>query len=316
MLITTDVISMIVKIKTELCISAAWVTDSEWSHGVSGHIYEIIEYFYILSKKYNTTILLGDPSMNETWFRRVIQGKYNFNQSEVDDIITNTIFCDKPPKYVIGNKILFVDGCLVKMQACSIRLFFDKIYSFKCSKYEQLASLEAYNVTPLLDYRVYSTVCNDDIEIGINYVKKMLLDKYKLNVSDSNDAMLYLTKNCRLLPVNEVTNIIEKYSGEFDNFIIITDSDIYNDLPATILKPPVDDIFTKFNTYIYTPTTMKWDGSPRFPVECKFNQKNIILEGIDDIYLSHDKGLMYRLHDIQSLDNIKLTQDDIILDII
>jgi hypothetical protein len=307
---------MIVKIKTELCISAAWVTDSDWSHGVSGHIYEIIEYFYLLSKKYSITILLGDSSMSETWFKKIIQDKYNFNQGEVENIITNTIFCNKPPRYVIGNKILFVDGCLVKMQTCGIRLFFDKIYSFKCSKYEQLVNLDAYDVIPLLDYRVYEDVCNDDVKSGINYIKKMLIDSYNSIICKDDSAMLYLTRNCRLLPVEQVMHILNKYMDNFNNYIIITDSDIYNNLPATILNPPVDNIFTKFGTYIYTPTTMRWDGSPRFPVECKLHEKKIILEGIDEAYLNHDKGLMYRLQDMQSLDNINLTQSDAILDII
>jgi hypothetical protein len=144
----------------------------------------------------------------------------------------------------------------------------------------------------------------------------MLIDSYKGVLCDSQSAMLYLTTNCRLLPVDTVKDIMDRYNDKFNSFIIVSDSDAYNDLQASIYKPPVTNIFTKFGTYIYTPTIMKWDGSPRFPVECKIHNKDVIYDSIDEKYLDHDTGLKYRLHDMKSIDNIKLTSNDSILDIV
>jgi hypothetical protein len=309
---------MMINIRNELCITSCWTLDG-WSHGVSGHIFEIIDYYYTLKNKYDTCILLCEPSMTPEWFRRVVTQKYDFSEDEIDDIIKSTKF-HNTPKYMKCNKILFVDGCLVKMQQSGIHVFYDVAYTFKCSKYETVHDLEMYaDVIPLLDYRVYNNVNDSDVDIGINYVKKILLDRYKSVENDmTNTAMIYATKNCRKLTNEQLDKIIHTY--KFDKYIVVTDvPEVYKQSHDNIitLQPPVKNLFEKFNTYIYTPTLMRWDGSPRFLVECDHYQKDVIYHDIDDQYLEHDRGLYFRIQDIQSdRESLHLKQTDNILNII
>lgn len=307
-----------INIRNELCITSCWTLDG-WSHGVSGHIFEIIDYYYILKNKFDTCILLCDPLMTSEWFRKVITEKYDFNEDEIEGILRATIF-HKAPKYVKCNKILFVDGCLVRMQQSGIRIFYNTAYTFKCSKYETVHDLRAYaNVQPLLDYRVYTKVNKLDTHIGINYVKKLLLDRYKSIESNiTNNALIYATKNCRVLSNKQLNKIIQTYN--FNSYIVVTDVpgeyEGFND-NIIISHPPVKSLFEKFDTYIYTPTLGKWDGSPRFPVECKHYKKDVVYYDIDDQYLEHDRGLYFRIQDIQSnYENLHLKQTDDIINII
>ena len=85
-----------INIRNELCITSCWTLDG-WSHGVSGHIFEIVDYYYILKNKFDTCILLCDPLMTSEWFRKVITEKYDFNEDEIDGILRATIF-HKAPK--------------------------------------------------------------------------------------------------------------------------------------------------------------------------------------------------------------------------
>jgi len=307
-----------INIRNELCITSCWTLDG-WSHGVSGHIFEIIDYYHILKNRFDTCILLCEPLMTPEWFRRVITEKYNFNEDEIDDIMKSTKF-HITPKYIKCNKILFVDGCLIKMQTSGVHVFYDEAYTFKCSKYETIHDLELYSdVIPLLDYRVYENINQPDVDIGINYVKKILLDRYKSVENDmTNTALIYATKNCRRLTNAQLDKIVHTY--KFDRYIVVTDvPDVYKQShdSVMVLQPPVKNLFEKFDTYIYTPTLMKWDGSPRFPVECNHYQKGVLYHDIDDQYLEHDRGLYIRMQDIKArYDSLSLKQTDDILNII
>jgi hypothetical protein len=312
---------MIINTKAELCICSSWVlNDNKFRHGVSGHIFEIIEYFYIIRHKYQTKILLGDPKMTRSLIEKIIRYKYNFDEQEINIILNSIIICDTPPKHIIGKIALFVDGCLIRMQQSGIKLHFNKIYTFKCSKYETIHDLEAYkNVVPLLDYRVYKNINQQDVNIGINYRKKILINKLKVfNNIQTNTALLYLTNNCRKISVDDVLDVIDRYS--YDNYIIISDIDLYNCIELSnvrVLKPPVENLYSLFDAYIYTPIKSKWDGSPRFPVECVIQGKTTVYFNIDDDYLSVDRGLHYRKYDIENnFNSLRLTECDSILDII
>lgn len=312
---------MIVNVKADLCICSSWdLNDDGFRHGVSGHIFEIVEYFYILKNKYHTKILLGDPRMTRDVVEDIIRYKYNFHESDIIEILDAIIYCKVPPKHVLGNTALFVDGCLVKMQPQGIKLHFDKIYTFKCSRYEPVYDLQAYrDVIPLLDYRVYKDINQEDVNIGIDYKKRVLIDRLRrVNGPNIDTALLYLTKNCRLQPVEYVQDIFETYN--FSRYLIVTDTDDYDHMTSSavkVLRPPVDSLFELFDTYIYTPISLVWDGSPRLPVECAVFDKNVIYHDIGEEYLSRDRGLYYRRHDINdSLTSLYLTEQDDILNII
>ena len=312
---------MFINTKTDLCICSCWDLDVDgFRHGISGHIFEIIEYFYILKNKYETKILIGDPRMTRDIIEDVLLYKYNFNDHDINELLDSIIYCESPPSHVIGKTALFVDGCLVKMQQSGVKLYFDKIYTFKCSKYEEIYNLQAYNnVVPLLDYRVYKDVNQRDVDIGVNYKKKILINKLRAaNKTITNTALLYLTGTCRKRSVDYVLGVIEKYN--FNKYLIVTDTDIYNSIRShtvKVLKPPVRDLFSLFDTYIYTPIESIWDGSPRFPVECAVLGKTVIYHDIDDDYLSIDRGLYYRRRDIDTaFESLSLTNQDEILNIL
>lgn len=312
---------MIVNTDCDVCICCCWtVTGGGINHRISGHMFEMIEYHYILSTKYNVKMLFGDPKLTPEILRSIITDKYTFTLSERERILQNTIFVTEPPKYVLGKTALFVDGCIYRMEPEGVKLVFDNIYSFKCSSVEHLHDLKGHNVIPLLDKRVYCDVNPEDTNIGIDYRKKMLLSKLKKSVKSPNvtTGMLYLTKNCRSLELKDVIKICERF--DFQQYIIVTDTDDYSSLESdiiTIMKAPVHDLFDKFTGYIYTPLNGVWDGSPRLPVECKINNKQFLTYKIGDDYLSRDRGLFYRLKDIdENIDQLELKLDDRILDIL
>ena len=80
---------------------------------------------------------------------------------------------------------------------------------------------------------------------------------------------------------------------------------------------PVDNIFEKFGTYIYTPTKGSADCSPRFIAECKHYGKETVYHNVDESYLNRDPGLKYRRYDIENdFDSINLKPNDNIIDIL
>jgi hypothetical protein len=80
---------------------------------------------------------------------------------------------------------------------------------------------------------------------------------------------------------------------------------------------PVENIFEKFDTYIYTPTKGSFDCSPRFIAECKYYNKNIIYHDIDENYLNVDTGLKFRKYDIDNnFKSLLLNENDEIVSIL
>ena len=295
----------------DLYISMTWPLNKN-SHGICGHIFEIVDYYLFLKDRLNIKILIGE-GMETDIFRNAISNKYDLSQVEIDDIINNTLFVDKP-KYIIGDKILFVDGLLkTHFQEHGVALVFNKIYTFRCCKFCNHENILYDNVKVLQDIRVYE----DDIDKSIDYVKKINFEKYKtINEPPARVALIYATKNCRYMSINEIQTIVDTY--EYDKYLIVSDTE-YDKLPTKceILIPPVVDLFDKFTDYIYTPIEKRFDCSPRMIAECKYYNKRVIYHNIDDEYLQHDTGLRVRMQDIDnSIDLVTLQPTDTILDIL
>ena len=73
-----------------------FTTSFFYTHGVSGHLYEMIDYCYISRLNgINAGILLAD-GVTKKVFETAIRNKYNFTQEELDDILSNTVECHKP----------------------------------------------------------------------------------------------------------------------------------------------------------------------------------------------------------------------------
>lgn len=310
---------MLLKLETHDCsgkyidlyLSMTWPMNSN-RHGICGHIFELIDYYLFLKNTINVKILIGEPIDIEI-VRTAIRDKYNILDTDIEDIINNSIFVNKP-RYIIGNSILFVDGLLkTHFQKYGVILKFKNIYTFRCCKFCNHENIVYDNVKVLQDDRIY----DDDTDKSINYVKKLYFEKYKtVTSSPKNTALIYATKNCRYLPVNELQKIIDTYT--YDKYIIITDTH-YENVPekCVVLEPPVKNLFSKFTDYIYTPIEKRFDCSPRMIAECKYYNKRVIYHEIDSEYLNHDTGLKIRREDInKNLDLVTLKDGDDILQIL
>lgn len=293
--------SKIIQLDTayDLWLSYTW---SNNNHGICGHTFEVIDYYYILKDNFKTGIFLAEDITWET-FESSIRSKYSFTEDEIEDIKANTVFATRPT-LVKGKNILFTDGGVVNMQ--SVTLLFDNIFYFACGN-KEIKDNDKDNVWILQDDRVYEPVKKN----GINYKKRILFDKLK-PINTSRDAVLvYATKNCRHL---ETYKELLQYS---DNILVITNKE-NKPTPIqgfTFVVPPVENLFEQFNKYVYTPVTRKWDCSPRFIAECKYYGKSVIFHNID--YWDEDHGLRVRQWDIDNdFDSLYLRSYDDIVNIL
>jgi len=267
---------MIINDNSDILLTFSW---GNFTHGVSGHLFECIEYYYILKNHFNVKILIPENIKN---YKEIIESKYDFEKDEIRDILSNTIFSVKPT-LVKTNNIFFVDGSWKNIKRSNI--LYKKILCFACGDFSILEQDEA---TVLLDYRVYNKVPPK----SFNYKKKLLLKKLKKPVKSENRVLIYATENCR-----------------------DTDYDTENSLKVKKEDLPILNIFEKFNKYVYTPVSRKFDCSPRFLVECKYFNKEIEFYNID--YWKEDRGLYYRWKDIEEdFDSLILEEEDEIIDIL
>lgn len=280
--------------KVDLILSCGLDSD----HGVSGHLFELIEYYYYFKfyKKINCCILIPFNFKIELFIKAL--SKYTFTSNEIGDIVKNTII--KSDIKVIKGNILFVDGFKSYFKNVIID---GKIYGFRC------ALNSGFNDGIIFqDTRIYSDYKSN----SIHYIKKILFDKYKLiNSHCDNNALIYATRNCRGLSEQYFNNF--KFSNEkkFNKIYVVSEKPYpFLDPPFINIQPPIDNIFEIFETFIYTPINTNYckefDCSPRFPAECRFYNKKIIYD-IPFIY----NGLKVRLYDIDHhFDKLFLTKDD------
>ena len=306
---------MFINDRYDICLSMTWYPGG--SHLISGHVYEIIDYYVMLSKRYNVCILFGDTFTDWTTFREVIVSKYSLSTETLKLLEINT-FYKTYPRYIKGRNILFVDGGLCRLQKQGTALMFDNILTFKCAYTETISDLQ-YDAMILQDDRVYKDLNPSDTKISHNYIKKIYFDilKKQTNVQNST-GLLYLTKNCRATSNKQIDDIISQTN--LDHYILITDSpEKYKPKNCmTIVQPPVNNLFDMFSTYIYMPLEQQWDGSPRLPAECKYYGRSVKYhDDIDESYLQKDTGLRWRKHDIEhNFESLHLTQEDGIFDIL
>lgn len=297
----------------DICLSMTWYPGKP--HRISGHVFEIIDYYMILSHTFNVCILFGDTFTTWSKLRDVILSKYELSENDMQCIERSTYMVDRP-KYIKGSNILFVDGDLHRLKAQGTKLIFDNIFAFKCSKFDTLYNVP-YDVHILQDDRIYKDCNPEDTELSINYKKKINFDILKKVTPDKpNVALLYATINCRNINRETLYDILN--TMDFDEYLLVSEHpEQYIHEKITPVKPPVLDIFNKFSTYVYTPLQGRFDGSPRFPAECKYYGLETTYHNITDEYLKHDTGLYWRRYDIENnFDQLYLTTHDDIFNII
>jgi hypothetical protein len=283
----------------DLWLSYSW---GNFKQGICGHLFEVIEYYWILKDHFKTKILINEILEKEK-IKILLESKYNFTSDEINDILNNIEFYDNP-SIIKGSNILIADGNFKTLK--SKYLYFDKILMFPCS---DLTYYNLDNVYPIQDDRMYKSHQN-----GIHYIKKILFSRFKEIENLSQDLMMYITRNVRELETDELKEMSLCYDKKIS---LITNVDYKDeDLPEyNILRMPVQDIMSKFGTYIYTPIHRKKDCSPRFVAECEFYNKKVIYHNIN--YLDEDHGLRLRIQDIENdFKSLFLDENDPIIDII
>jgi len=284
----------------DIWLSYTWSSNN---HGICGHTFEVIDYYFVLKKYFKVGILLAEDIDWET-FKQSVCAKYSITELELDELQRDTVFKNRP-NLIKGRNILFTDGGVINNS--TITLLFDNIFYFACGN-KEIKDNTKKNVFILQDNRVYDTVKVN----GIDYKKKILFSKLLPITKSSNKALVYATKNCRQ---------VDNYEELLDyglNLLVITNKENkpnVNNPRIELLTPPIINLFEKFSTYIYTPTPRKWDCSPRFIAECKYYNKEVIYHNID--YYDVDLGLYWRKWDIENdFDSINLTSDDSLINIL
>lgn len=285
-----------------------FTTSFENNHGVSGHLFELIEYHYICRKNLIKSVILITDGTPKEIFLKCIKNKYNFSTQEYDEIVS-TIIEYKNPKILLTKNLCVVDGA-PRFNGCTI--YCNNIFMLRCS-----ASDFSYfndkknikNVHILQDFDLYSERYENTNLNVVNYVKKILWEKYIFpkNVV-TNTALFYLTTNCRYIDPSEILKIIERNKIQ-KSLILTNDFKKYEFLQSDSIfveSVPIENVFERFDTYIYTAIPGKFDCSPRFIVECEIFGKQVIYE-LDYI----DPGIKRRKDDMNTnLNNLLLTEED------
>lgn len=269
-----------------------WLTYT-WSpnnHGICGHTFEVIDYYFFLKDYFRVGILLAED-ITEEIFRSAIVNKYQVSPEELDQLIKDTVFFNRP-RIVRGNNILFTDGSVHAMN--NMTLFFKNIFMFACGTLD-IKGNRKENTYIFQDERIYEQCFN-----STHYIKKLNFKKYKkIQDNGNNDYLIYGTKNCRNVEYEMYLELMDLHPEA--QFICLTSKENRPQLPSkrfTFPEMPVDNFFERFGTYIYTPVPRKLDCSPRLLAECKFYGKKVIFHKID--YWEEDRGLFWRQWDIDN----------------
>ena len=272
--------------KFDITLTTSW----EATHGISGHLFEMIEYFHHLThhKNLNVCILIADGLTRESFC--VALEKYDFTEEELKTIHDKTFFHFKP-RAVIAKTLLVVNG---SMRFCDAEMLVDKIVMFRCN---DTVGIENADVL-LQDYDIYEPTSN-----SINYKKKILFSRFKkLIPKKPNIGMFYGTKNSRKMSFEQIEDIMQRTN--FDSYLLLTDHQMEVPNGCELRLVPIKDMWDSFGTYLYTNTSVLVDCSPRFVAECNHYGKG--LEFFSD---KIDVGLQTRLNDMNS-GTIELRETD------
>lgn len=286
----------------DLFISYSWSSNN---HGICGHTFEVIEYYLLLSSKYNVGIMLCEDITWET-FKEAIIDKYDLSDQELQKMKNDTHFYNRP-MIVMGTNILFTDGGVKNLS--KVKLYFNNIFMFACGN-KEIKDNDIDNIHILQDDRIYEPVKKN----GIHYIKKILFSKFKKLNKSADRIMLYGSKNCRQISNDLYTELVNKYNKDF---LLLVNDENKPSLPDNfkIEALPAKNLFEKFSTYVYTEVPRHFDCSPRFIAECKFYNKEVIYHNIN--YWEEDKGLFWRHHDVHNnFESLFLTKEDEIFNIL
>jgi hypothetical protein len=248
----------------------------------SGHVYELVDYFYYLRQYFDVKVLLIE-NVNIDFIERCIEYRYKIDPK----VLINNIVNFEPNK--IYETIISTDGFMFYGQK---KVLCKNYVAFRCKNVEIETGIISPNKYILQDNRIYN-----DSWVGytnINYVKKIYFDILLSPTNKSDNYLFYVPYET----YDYVKDILVKYEPK----IIISDVKFDNN----VLVPPIKNLFDKFVTYVYTGPKHKFDCSNRLIKECHYFNKNIIFE-VDDIM-----GIKERFND--SVEYLHLKNDQFIID--
>jgi hypothetical protein len=282
-----------------------FTTSFETNHGITGHIFEMIEYYTVCKhNNINAGLALLD-GVTIDLLEDILYKKYNFSKEEITDIISNTVVL-LHPYIIMANALCIVDGA-PSLKSCVV--YADNVFLLRCwdGPLDYYSNSKSIKQTHLLqDFSMY-TERYEDLNIKVvDYNKKLLWNRYnKPKAVKTNTAMFYMMNRCKAIDPEDVAKYIDKH--KFDRYLIITDTpDRYKQLLSdnvSIEVAPIANLFEKFDTYIYTPVT-KVDCSPRFIVECAVFEKTVIYEHTDAGVAARQRGIS------AGIESLLLTSND------
>ena len=274
---------------------------------ICGHTFEVMDYFLLLyDNNIKSTILIQENIPKEKIFQ-AWEDKYILPE----DYKKHINFSQK--NIILSTNVLVFTGGLDNNYLSTRKLIYKKLIVMRCNPYVDYSNILNNNVILLEDKRVYKqfqTYLNT-----IHYIKKIYFNRYKTLGVVEEKTLVYINSNLRKIDYINPDYLYvsgDKLDKNYSN---------YNN----ILIAPVQNLFEKFNTFLYTGTTRQFDCSPRFVVECAFYGKKIQFDFDFNNYAkkhSGDSGLYWRMFDIKKLykstylRNLSLTKNDKFLELI
>ena len=248
---------------------------------VSGHIFEVFDYYFILKQNNINVKCLIPEAVDKNFIIDFLKNHYSVDFC-IDDIFTGYNYTA-----VKAEKILVTDGSFYFLK--NNNFITKQIYAFACGDAFFNPRETPQNIKLLADHKIYPN-------LGINYTKKVL--PYLSHIEGSR-PFAHVTKNCRSLNEYQIKQLVEEYPN------IMMYSDYLNH--PNVVRNPIKNF--EFSEYVYTPIMRHFDCSPRLVIECQILGIPFTLWNID----YEDPGLERRLEDYKQF---ILKEDDEILRIL
>lgn len=238
---------MIIAPQCDILITYIPKPSPSYSKTLSGHFFEVFDYYYLLKTKYSVNIWLPDIQSADE-IKHIITARYSL-EFDWNDLIIGNFKLIKVPV------VLCVDNCYHFMALHRNMFLCNKFYSFACGDAKFCAGSEPPNIELLADSRIYDFSklnCN-----SIDYAKKVW-PHIKRTENPQNRAFAHITSSCKSVSQELLSELILRNP----NICIYSD---YLNHPQATKVPVLDFDFTKF---IYTPIPRKFDCSNRLIIEC------------------------------------------------